>query len=186
MELQKATIAMLSEAMMDNDKTLVQIANMLHTMANARLNQVNEEDKGRFKPDYIAYAKTRSTRHDITIAEVKPTHSRSGKPPSDLVKLGQQMKVMLNNLISHKVTDPIVCDILVKGKTCSLYKMDIIAPHFYRMMTNLKDITVNTARQIEKSELAKAKGKRKFEEVVPASWIHSGTCTFSKVKKTGD
>lgn len=33
MELQRATIAMLSEAMMNYDKTVVQIANMLHTVA---------------------------------------------------------------------------------------------------------------------------------------------------------
>lgn len=84
--------------------------------ANGRLNQQNEEDPGKFKPDYIAFVKIRSTRHDLAIAEVKPTNGRSGKPPSDFVKLGQQMKVMLNNLINYQVVAPVVCGILVEGK----------------------------------------------------------------------
>ncbi|EIE79722.1 hypothetical protein RO3G_04427 [Rhizopus delemar RA 99-880] len=195
MELQKATIAILGEAITKYDKAVVQIANLLHTVsvsifyhyfrANGRLNQVDQN--GKFKPDYIAYVKTRSTRHDLTIAEVKPTGASLGKPPSDLVKLGQQMKLMLNNLISNKIPSSVVCGILVEGKNCSLYKMDIIGHSFYRMvliasfplcttpselclipnmflwMTYLKkyykDITIDTAKQIEKSELAKAKDK---------------------------
>ncbi|KAI7861271.1 hypothetical protein BDF14DRAFT_2000049 [Spinellus fusiger] len=247
MELQRTTINILSEAMMKNDKTLLQIANMLHTVAprllissnelnfedtfvhtivsyiiklifgienmlmhqwaNGRLNPLNKDIR-KFKPDYIAYIKTRSTRHDITVAEFKPVGTHSGKPPSDLVKLGQQMKTMLNDLISHKVGNPVVCGILVQGKVCSLYKMDLIAPRFYRMIllasfslctssselclipntflwiAQLKDITVDTAKKVEKGELAKAKGKREFEEVIPTSWVHNGTCIYTKVKKT--
>lgn len=82
--------------------------------ANGRLNQ--SEQNGKFKPDYIAFVKTRSNRYDLTIAEVKPMDAHSGKPPSDLVKLGQQMKVMINNLIAHKISSPAVCGILVEGK----------------------------------------------------------------------
>ncbi|KAG1045146.1 hypothetical protein G6F43_011332 [Rhizopus delemar] len=152
MELQKATIAILGEAITKYDKAVVQIANLLHIVtprllinsnasnvedthihnfvsyiiklvfgiedilnhqwANGRLNQVDQN--GKFKPDYIAYVKIRSTRHDLTIAEVKPTGASLGKPPSDLVKLGQQMKLMLNNLISYKIPSPVVCGILEK------------------------------------------------------------------------
>ncbi|RCH90099.1 hypothetical protein CU098_006699, partial [Rhizopus stolonifer] len=251
MEVQKATIAILGEAITKYDKAVVQIANLLHTVAprllinsnksnvedthihnfvsyiiklvfgiedilnhqwaNGRLNQVDQ--KGKFKPDYIAYVKTRSIRHDFTIAEVKPTDASSGKPPSDLVKLGQQMKVMLNNLISYKIPSSAVCGILVEGKNCSLYKMDIIGQSFYRMvhvtsfplcttpselclipnmflwMTYLKfykDITIDTAKQVEKSELTRAKGKRKLGDVVPESWVCHGTCTFKYKKTNGD
>lgn len=77
---------------------------------------MHSEKTGKFKPDYVAYVRTRSTRHDLTIAEVKPTESSSRKPPSDLVKLGQQMKLMLNNLVSYKIPNPVVCGILVEGK----------------------------------------------------------------------
>ncbi|CAO3673182.1 unnamed protein product [Rhizopus stolonifer] len=245
MELQKATIGMLGEAIAKYEKKVVQVANLLHIItprllinsnesnvedtyihnffsyiiklvfgiedilkhqwANGRLNQADQN--GKFKPDYVAYMRTRSTRHDLTVAEVKPTGVSSGKPPSDLVKLGQQMKVMLNNLISHKIPSPITCGILVEGKNCSLYKMDLIGQSFYRMvlltsfplcttpselclipnvfmwMTYIKDITIDTANRVEKSELTKAKGKRKLEDVVPESWMRHGTCTF-KYKKT--
>ncbi|KAL0080654.1 hypothetical protein F4703DRAFT_1918366 [Phycomyces blakesleeanus] len=118
MELQKATIAILGEAITKYDKVVVQIANLLHTVtprllinsnksnfedthihnfvsyiikllfgiedilnhqwANGRLNQVDQN--GKFKPNYIAYVKTRSIRHNLTIAEVKPTDASSGKP----------------------------------------------------------------------------------------------------------
>ncbi|CAO3596119.1 unnamed protein product [Absidia cylindrospora] len=44
------------------------------------------------------------------------------------------MKVMLNNLVNYQVSSPIVCGILVEGKTCSLYKMDLTTPDFYRMI----------------------------------------------------
>ncbi|KAG1057487.1 hypothetical protein G6F43_000686 [Rhizopus delemar] len=165
---------------------------------------------GKFKPDYIAYVKTRSTRYDPTIAKVKPTSANPGKPPSDLVKLGQQMKVMLNNLISYKISSSVVCGILVEGKDCSLYKMDIIGQSFYRMvlvasfplcttlsklclvpnmslcMIYLKDITIDTAKKVEKSELTKAKGQRKLENVVPESWMRHVTCTFKCKKTDGD
>jgi hypothetical protein len=42
---------------------------------------------------------------------------------------------------------------------------------------------VSTAKKVEVCELARAKGKRKLEEVVPLSWVHDGTCTFLKLKK---
>lgn len=43
------------------------------------------------------------------------------------------------------------------------------------------------AKQIEKIELVKArgKGKRKLDDVVPESWMSHGTCDF-KYKKTID
>ncbi|KAI7880801.1 uncharacterized protein EV154DRAFT_450611 [Mucor mucedo] len=177
-----------------------------HEWANGRL---HSEKTGKFKPDYVAYVRTRSTRHDLTIAEVKPTESSSRKPPSDLVKLGQQMKLMLNNLVSYKIPNPVVCGILVEGKKCSLYKMDIVGPAFYRMvhvvsfslctnksevslipnmfmwMSCLKDITIETAKQIEQTEIARAKGKgkRKLDDFIPESWVRRGSCAY-KYSKT--
>ncbi|CAO3681683.1 unnamed protein product [Rhizopus microsporus] len=49
-----------------------------------------------------------------------------------------------------------------------------------------KDIAIGTAKQIEKSELTKAKGERKPEDVVPELWIRRGTCTFKCKKTNGD
>lgn len=59
-------------------------------------------------------------RHDVAIAEVKPASAGSRRPPSDLVKPGQQMEVLLNNLINYQVYSPTVCGILVEGKANSI------------------------------------------------------------------
>lgn len=75
-----------------------------------------DDDKEKFKPDYLAFVTTRSTKHDFTIAEIKPPRTISGKPPSDLVKINQQIKVMLKNLVRHKVASPVVGGILFEGK----------------------------------------------------------------------
>ncbi|ORE10872.1 hypothetical protein BCV72DRAFT_198731, partial [Rhizopus microsporus var. microsporus] len=87
-----------------------------HQWANRRLSQQNEENLVKLKPGYAAYIKIRNTRYDIAIAEVKPTSNRSSKLPSNLVKLGQQMKIMVNNLVNDHVPVPVVCGILVEGK----------------------------------------------------------------------
>ncbi|CEG80215.1 hypothetical protein RMATCC62417_14584 [Rhizopus microsporus] len=82
--------------------------------ANGRLSQQNEENLDKFKPDYAAYIKIRSTRYNIAIAEIKLTNNRSSKPPSDLDKLGQQRKIMVNSLVNEHVSAPVVCGILVE------------------------------------------------------------------------
>ncbi|KAI7893519.1 uncharacterized protein EV154DRAFT_479271 [Mucor mucedo] len=194
-------------------KLIFGIENLLkHQWANSRLNQQHENDQGKFNPDYIAYVKVRSIRHDVTIAEVKPTNAGSGRPPSDLVKLGQQMKVMLNNLVIYRIDPPTVCGILVEGSHCSLYKMnrwaiisilctrvtffifttkwccslrsDFAVP--LRKSLRSRTIALDRAKKRESNELTRAKGKRRFEEAVPMSWVHEDTCTFSMVKESND
>lgn len=63
------------------------------------------------------------------------------KPPgfslcfeSDLVKIGKEMRSMLNALIRIGVTNPSIGGILIQGSHVSTYKFDIIAPKIYRMI----------------------------------------------------
>ncbi|GAA5810219.1 hypothetical protein MFLAVUS_003638 [Mucor flavus] len=178
---------MSSEAINTKDKEVVRIANMLHTVA-PRLYistiELNVEDTFVHTVFKLIFGIKNSEnghvsciRHDITIAEVKPTCASSERLPSDLVKLGQQMKVMLDNVVNYRVGSPKVCGILVEGKNCSLYKMDIVRPNPVR-------IAVDTAKKVERTELIRAKGKRLFKEAIPVSWVYNSICTFSVVKES--
>lgn len=139
------------------------------------------------------------------MAEFKPLNRKNTKPPSDLVKLGQRMKLMLNTIIKSNIEAPVVCGMLVEGYKCSTYKMDIPFPGVYRMinlqnfdichdhssfsslpnmykyLSQLKLIILDTAKKIEMNELSKASGKRTVAQVSPL--IRQGTCTFVKAKK---
>jgi hypothetical protein len=50
------------------------------------------------------------------VAAARARSTIQEKPSSDLVKIGQQIKVMLNNLINYKVASPVVGDILIEDK----------------------------------------------------------------------
>ncbi|KAG2205147.1 hypothetical protein INT47_002241, partial [Mucor saturninus] len=108
-----------------------------------------------------------------------PPRTSFGRPPSDLVKLGQQMKVMLNNLVIHRVDASTVCDTLVEAEIS-------LIPNMFLSLNNLKVIlktfAVDTAKKIEQNELVRAKGKANFRRSrLPLSWVHENTCKFSMV-----
>lgn len=94
---------------------LIYFVTKISCRANGRLSQENEANPGKFKPDYAAYCRIRNHRFDLTVAEFKPPNGRAGSLISDKVKLGQQMKVMINKLIKHQVSHPVVGSILVEG-----------------------------------------------------------------------
>ncbi|KAG0179965.1 hypothetical protein DFQ29_001442, partial [Apophysomyces sp. BC1021] len=102
--------------------------------ANGQLNKTDDCDHGKFKPDYVAYVQKWRNRYDVLVAEFKPINRRNNRPPSDLVKLGQQMKIMINSIVKADISSPVVCGILVEGYQCSTYKMDLPFPGVYRMV----------------------------------------------------
>ncbi|KAI8884119.1 hypothetical protein K501DRAFT_272053 [Backusella circina FSU 941] len=66
-------------------------------------------------------------------------------------------------------------------------KPDAIDPIFQFENNIDKGFTrISLRNKVEKSELAKAKGKRKLEDVIPKSWIRQGTCTSTYKKTKGD
>ncbi|SAM09812.1 hypothetical protein [Absidia glauca] len=124
--------------------------------ANGRMSNEEEPAIGKF-----TFVQIRSSRHELAVGEFKSVKGRCSGPPSDLVKMGQEIKVMLNNLIKEGILSPVVCGILVEGnvwngastlttrpipfffliptffligKTCATMKMDLSAPRFYRMV----------------------------------------------------
>jgi hypothetical protein len=76
----------------------------------------NEEDEqSHFKPDHAVFVKQRSLRLDLSCAEAKSPVNTAIFPKSDLVKIGQEMKWMLNKIIREGVEMPVVGGVLATG-----------------------------------------------------------------------
>ncbi|KAF7720725.1 hypothetical protein EC973_006240 [Apophysomyces ossiformis] len=86
-----------------------------------------------FKPDWVAFVKPWFKRFDLGVCEVKPPGAKNAGVFSDYVKLGFEMKEMLNSLIKEGLDDARVCGFLVKGYNIDTYVMDLQHPPIYRM-----------------------------------------------------
>ncbi|KAG1373432.1 hypothetical protein G6F61_010186 [Rhizopus arrhizus] len=76
----------------------------------------NEEDEqSHFKPAYAVFVKQRSLRLDLSCAEAKSPVNTAIFPKSDLVKIGQEMKWMLNKIIREGVEMPVVGGVPATG-----------------------------------------------------------------------
>lgn len=81
----------------------------------------------------LVYTVFGSVKSSVLVAEFKPSNQNS-YVESDLVKLGKQMKMMMNQLVSIGVVEPKVCGILCEGDSLCTYVMDLAAPKLYRMI----------------------------------------------------
>lgn len=77
------------------------------------LNNKNDEP---VKPDWIAYIKPWFKKFNIVACEVKPSSKVGRGDISDYVKLGIEMKDMLNEIMNASVGPASVLGILVEGK----------------------------------------------------------------------
>lgn len=76
--------------------------------------------------------KQRPDRLDVMRAEAKSPLDKTAFPKSDTVKIGQEMKWMLNRLIW--VEKPVVCGVLIIGFTMVTYKMELVEEGIYQMV----------------------------------------------------
>lgn len=60
--------------------------------------------------------------------------NKTAFPKSDTVKIGQEMKWMLNRLIREGVEKPVVCGILIIGFSMITYKMELVEEGIYQMV----------------------------------------------------
>lgn len=67
---------------------------------------------------------------------------------SDLVKIGKEMRTMLNDLIRLGVPSPSVGGILIQGRQITTFQLDIIAPKLYRMVKLCELVMFDTLDQI--------------------------------------
>ena len=85
----------------------------------------------------------RNDRYDIAVSEVKPRSNANTNNvvESDLVKIGKEMKWMINNLIKRGTENPVVCGILLQGFVLTTYKMNLLYPKIYHMI-GVKSVTL--------------------------------------------
>lgn len=92
------------------------------------------------KPDFGIYANGLSHRFVVLVAEVKPIEGRQ-KLENDKVKIGKEMKIMMNELFDVGIHDPVVFGILVMDDHLYTYAMHLGGPKAY-ISTELSSTSV--------------------------------------------
>jgi hypothetical protein len=85
------------------------------------------------KPNFAAKTKGIQSWVSVVVGEFKKPGFSAGFE-SDLVKIGKEMRLMLNVLVCLGVPNPSVGGILVQGRQISTFKFDVVAPKLYRMV----------------------------------------------------
>ena len=84
-----------------------------------------------YKPDYGAYVNGLSEKYVVLVAEFKHPTGRQKQLESDFIKLGKEMRCMINKLIKVGVEKPVVCGILVNKNCLRTFCMELKAPMLY-------------------------------------------------------
>lgn len=100
--------------------TIYVYINEYHVRANGALLGQKRKCRIEYKPDWVVYIKSWTSRLDLAVLELKRPSGSNNGPVSDFVKLGRQMKTMLGKLVDIGVESPVVCGILVEGKECTI------------------------------------------------------------------
>lgn len=117
-------------------------------MATSTISSVKEKEAcAKYMPDFTAAVTYHNRTFDLFATEVKkPKQQRM-----DLHKLGSMLKVMLNDLVEARIQDPVVCGMIVDGKSSVLcnsfnpysirlglkaktYRMELRGKHQYAMI----------------------------------------------------
>ncbi|KAI9243517.1 hypothetical protein BY458DRAFT_561199 [Sporodiniella umbellata] len=83
------------------------------------------------RPDMKFYSAIDGVRFDCLLLEVKCPRSTC---KDDLYKLSVEMQLILNRFIENGANSPAVYGVLVYGFSCSIYKMNLVAPKAYTMV----------------------------------------------------
>ncbi|CAO3637363.1 unnamed protein product [Cunninghamella blakesleeana] len=97
------------------------------------LGESHVKEKSTIMADYILkYVPPYGECFDLFVAEIKPVNKNChSQLQSDFVKLGKQMKSMLDHLIKTGVNDPIVTGLLVDGYSCSTFMLSLKSDGIY-------------------------------------------------------
>ncbi|KAI8079484.1 hypothetical protein BDF21DRAFT_420200 [Thamnidium elegans] len=164
--------------------------NLNHFWANISLNEVYKE----YKPDFGVYVNGLSKRFVVLVAEFKPVESKQ-RQESDLVKIGKQMRIMLNELLAIGVKDPVSSGILVSRDTMYTFKMHLAGENLYVMtqlsaiqvvkthddltcipiivskLVQIKGISINTAEKVQSQAMKVRDGNEIVRSSIPLSWL---------------
>lgn len=87
-------------------------AHSINNRANIVLINTNDSH---YKPDWFTYVKPWIRKFKLATCEIKPPSKVGRGDISDFVKLGIEMRDMLNEILSIGVDDASVCGILIEG-----------------------------------------------------------------------
>jgi len=110
-------------------------ANSTLSASASRKRKFDPSLQGR-KPDFMVSTASGQCKAHLLIAEVKPEghHVADSGPWNDLVKLGNELKDTIDEIIEHGVEATEVCGLLVQGFRCDLFVMDLKFDGLYRMI----------------------------------------------------
>ncbi|RUS20333.1 hypothetical protein BC937DRAFT_95471 [Endogone sp. FLAS-F59071] len=90
------------------------------------------------KPDFAVFTSNQYKKAHLLVVEVKSAKYHATKSKElydDLVKLGNEMKDVMDKIIDDGVDkDVVVCGLLVEGFRCDLFAMDLRYDAIYRMV----------------------------------------------------
>ncbi|KAI7873714.1 uncharacterized protein EV154DRAFT_527817 [Mucor mucedo] len=160
-----------------------------------------------YKPDFQVFNLSGSVKCIVLIAEFKHSEQNS-YVESDLLKLGKQMKLTLNKLISDGINNPKVCGVHREGLNLNTYVMDLISPKVYRMINVakvklfvnldqisllprvlahlicLKNIALETSQKIENVIVSGCATLKRPAPSPPLSWLLKNPKTKKKIRQS--
>ncbi|KAI9271559.1 hypothetical protein BDA99DRAFT_500379 [Phascolomyces articulosus] len=167
-------------------------------------NSVDGSEVERLLPDFMASVKVQGRVFDLLAVEVKPPK----KGGHDLQKLGRELKIMIDALVTAKVANPIVCGIVVEGSSVRTYMLQLRYNGIYEMIqlqdvdlitkysqlsqlpliiaafTQVKTIISLTAKEVKYRILNKLDGQNNStKNVIPVSWTRPDLKRRERVKK---
>ncbi|KAI9495383.1 hypothetical protein BDB00DRAFT_246147 [Zychaea mexicana] len=106
---------------------------LLHEWVNKKL--PDTEANITMKPDFVAATKPAKRTVYLFSVEIKPSRRTSDDDIcEDRVKLGNQMKTMMQTLESFHIENAQTIGLLIQGYDCTLYLMDNVYKPIYRMI----------------------------------------------------
>lgn len=159
-----------------------------------------------YKPDFQGYNLSGNAKCIVLIAEFKPLDQNS-YVESDLLKLGKQVKLTLNKVVSDGVVRPKVCGVLCESSNLSTYVMDLASPQVYRMINvtkvklfvnlsqisllprliahlmRLKNIALETALKIETAVVSSFNTLKRPSPSPPLNWLSNDSYVLSRSTK---
>jgi len=130
----KTLAPVLSVFFTDNELVECVWANSTLNASFVRKRKFDPSLRGR-KPDFGVFVSGQPKAH-LLVVEVKPVkyHTADGGWRNDLVKLGNEMKDIIDLIVNDGVEPIEVCGLLVEGFRCDLFVMDLKFDAIYRMI----------------------------------------------------
>lgn len=98
-------------------------SHFINNRANIVLINTNDSQ---YKPDWFAYVKPWIKKFKLATCEIKPPSKVGRGDISDFVKLGIEMRDMLDEILSIGVDDASVFGILIEGNFFFIKKVEIV------------------------------------------------------------